>query len=169
MPSELDEVAKYWEQVILINDWQQKRISRIIVDKLFGTISGKIITILGFSFKPNTNDTRESPSINICKNLLEEGCLLSIYDPKVSKNQIETDLIDFEDSWKKYDDIYEAANGSDAIVILTEWQEFNKLNYANLHKVMRFPSWIFDTRNVVNPRFVESFGFNVWKLGDGSY
>ena len=165
----LDKVAKYWEQVILINDWQQKRISSIIVEKLFGTITGKIITILGFSFKPNTNDTRESPSINICKNLLEEGCLLSIYDPKVSNEQIGLDLINYKDSWKKYDDIYEAANGSDAIVILTGWQEFNDLNYATLYKLMRSPSWIFDARNVINPRLVESFGFNVWKLGDGSY
>ncbi len=165
----LHEVAKYWEQVILINDWQQKRISRIIVDKLFGTISGKIITILGFSFKPNTNDTRESPSINICKNLLEEGCLLSIYDPKVSNEQIATDLKYYKDSWKKYEDIYDAAIGSDAIVILTGWEEFNNLNYETLHKVMRSPCWIFDTRNFINPKFVESFGFNVWKLGDGSY
>ena len=78
-------------------------------------------------------------------------------------------MLNYEDSWKKYDDIYEAAKGSDAIVILTGWQEFNDLDYATLHKVMRSPSWIFDTRNVINPRVVESFGFNVWKLGDGSY
>ena len=78
----LNEVAKYWEQVININSWQQERISRIIVDKLFGTISDKNLTIFGFAFKPNTNDTRESPSIKICKNLLEEGCTLSIYIQK---------------------------------------------------------------------------------------
>ena len=84
----LDEVASYWEQVILINKWQQKRISKIIVEKLFGNLSEKKISILGFAFKSNTNDTRESPAISICKDLLEEGCFLSIYDPKVKKEQI---------------------------------------------------------------------------------
>ena len=88
----LDEVASYWEQVILINKWQQKRISKIIVEKLFGNLSEKKISILGFAFKSNTNDTRESPAISICKDLLEEGCFLSIYDPKVKKEQIDREL-----------------------------------------------------------------------------
>ena len=165
----LNEVAKYWEQVININSWQQERISRIIVDKLFGTISDKNLTIFGFAFKPNTNDTRESPSIKICKNLLEEGCTLSIYDPKVLNEQIEKDLDNFKDSWKKFDDLYEAASGSDAIIILTGWDEFFDLDYAKLYSVMRFPCWIFDTRNIINIKLAESFGFNIWKLGDGSF
>ena len=165
----LNEVAKYWEQVIKINSWQQERISRIIVDKLFGTISGKTLTILGFAFKPNTNDTRESPAISICQSLLEEGCTLSIYDPKVINEQIETDLEEFKDSWKKFDDVYEAARGSDAIIILTGWDEFFDLDYAKLYSGMRFPCWIFDTRNIINAKLAESFGFNIWKLGDGSF
>ena len=75
----------------MINKWQQKRISKIIVEKLFGNLSEKKISILGFAFKANTNDTRESPAISICKDLLEEGCFLSIYDPKV-KEQIDREL-----------------------------------------------------------------------------
>ena len=164
----LNEVAKYWEQVIEINSWQQNRISRIIVDKLFGTISGKKLTILGFSFKPNTNDTRESPSINICQSLLEEGSSLNIYDPKVANEQMESDLKKYKNLWKKFDDLYEAARGCDAIIILTGWKEFNNLDYSKLFKVMRSPCWIFDTRNIVNVKIAESFGFNIWKLGDGS-
>lgn len=178
----LNEVAKYWEQVILINDWQQQRISRIIVEKLFGTISGKKIAIFGFSFKPNTNDTRESPAIKICKNLLEEGCFLSIYDPKVSKEQIDKDLTDGEkdsylykeltskDSikWSLFDNVYDTASGADAIIILTDWCEFYELNYQKIYKLMRSPCWIFDTRNVIDCVYVKSFGFKVWKLGDGS-
>ena len=152
-----------------INDWQQKRISRIIVDKLFGTISEKIITIYGFSFKPNTNDTRESPAISICKSLLEEGSFLSIYDPKVSNEQIHNDLTNYNENWKKFDDMYEAAEGSDAIIILTEWDQFYQLDFAKLFKVMRSPCWIFDTRNIINTKIVKSFGFNVWKIGDGSF
>ena len=83
----LDEVSEYWQKVVDINDWQVDRISKIIVEKLFGTISEKKIAILGFAFKANTNDTRESPAIKICKNLIEEGGLLKIYDPRVSKNK----------------------------------------------------------------------------------
>ena len=87
----LNEVGSYWQKVIEINVWQQKRISSLIVEKLFGTLSGKKISVLGFSFKANTNDTRESPSIKICKELLEEGANIAIYDPRVSKKQIASD------------------------------------------------------------------------------
>ena len=79
----LEEVANYWQGVIDINNWQKSRISRLIVNYLFGNVSEKKIAILGFAFKANTNDTRESPSIDICNHLLEEGAYLSIYDPKV--------------------------------------------------------------------------------------
>ena len=88
----LSEVADYWEKVININNWQQKRLTRIIVEKLFGTISEKKLAILGFAFKANTNDIRESPAIRICKDLLEEGCYLNIFDPKVNEIQIKEEL-----------------------------------------------------------------------------
>ena len=87
----LPEVANFWESVVTLNNWHQHRISRLVVEKLFGTLAEKIC-ILGFSFKANTNDTRESAAIRICKDLLEEGANLSINDPKVSPKQIETDL-----------------------------------------------------------------------------
>ena len=165
----LKEVAAYWEQIININSWQQKRITRIIVEKLFGTISEKKIAVLGFAFKPNTNDTRESPSINICKDLLEEGCYLSIYDPKVKSNQIKKDLEDNQNlsSLNIANTVYEAVKGSDAIVLATHWEEFFKLDFQELFQIMRTPAWIFDTRNIINPHEAESFGFNVWKLGNG--
>ena len=165
----LNEVASYWEQVILINSWQQKRITRIIVEKLFGTISEKKIGVLGFAFKPNTNDTRESPSINVCKDLLEEGCFLSIYDPKVKANQIKIELENLTDneSLNVVNSVYEAAKDSDAIVILTDWNEFFNIDFKKLSKCMRAPSWIFDTRNVVDPKIAKTFGFKVWKLGNG--
>ena len=87
----LPEVANFWEAVVDLNIWHQSRISELIVKKLFGSVSGKKIVILGFAFKANTNDTRESPAIQICKSLLEEGANLRIHDPKVSKKQIATD------------------------------------------------------------------------------
>ena len=88
----LPEVASFWESVVKLNNWQQHRISKLIVRKLFGTLSNKKIVILGFAFKANTNDTRESPAINVCKDLLEEGASLVIHDPKVSSDQINIDL-----------------------------------------------------------------------------
>ena len=88
----LDQVADFWEGVVKLNNWHQHRISSLIVKKLFGTVTGKKICILGFAFKANTNDTRESAAINICKDLLQEGALLFIHDPKVDKKQISKDL-----------------------------------------------------------------------------
>ena len=88
----LNEVAKFWESVVELNNWHQHRISKLIVKKLFGTVTGKKIHILGFAFKANTNDTRESSAIAICKDLLEEGAILSIHDPKVEAGQINNDL-----------------------------------------------------------------------------
>tara|TARA_Y100001970_G_scaffold294355_1_gene451371 strand:- start:5420 stop:6856 length:1437 start_codon:yes stop_codon:yes gene_type:complete len=175
----LKEVASYWEKVIAINGWQQNRITTIIVDKLFGTISGKKICVLGFSFKANTNDTRESPAINICNDLLEEGCSLFIYDPKVDKKQISIDLAKYKNietsselkdsCWCISNSAYEAADNSDALVILTDWDEFFNLDLQRLFEIMRKPCWIFDTRSVINPIKAKSYGFNVWKLGDGSF
>jgi len=174
----LYDVASYWESVISINNWQQKRIVRTIVEKMFGTLSSKKIAILGFSFKANTNDTRESPAINICKDLLEEGCFLSIYDPKVKEEQINIDLGIENTSknstktnfgkWNFCKSILSSVTGADAILILSDWAEFYEMNYGDLIREMRLPSWIFDTRNTVNKEIAKNFGFKVWKLGDGS-
>ena len=88
----LHEVAAYWQQVVALNTWQQHRISRLVVNRLFGTVTGKRIAVLGFAFKADTNDTRETPAIRICRDLLEEGAQLAIFDPKVSPEQIAADL-----------------------------------------------------------------------------
>ena len=173
----LKEVATYWEQVIRINDWQQNRISKIIVDKLFGNLSDKKIAILGFAFKSNTNDTRESPAISICKDLLEEGCYLTIYDPKVNSGQIKKELNNLKKnqydveyhSWNKSEDLYKTFLDVDAIIILTDWIEFSNLDLKKIFSIMKYPAWIFDTRNCINPKTAENIGFNMWKLGNGFY
>ncbi len=171
----LHQVAEYWEKVIEINSWQQKRISNLVVQKLFGTIDCKKIGILGFSFKANTNDTRESPSIQICKDLMNEGAHLSIYDPKVNQEQIVLDLEDYpnKDSTCElekgsYDicfSIDDASKNSDALIILTEWEEFKYINWGNISSIMRKPSWVFDTRNILNMDESKSFDINFWSLG----
>ena len=180
----LNEVANFWESVVKMNSWHQKRISEIVVKKLFGTVANKKLVILGFSFKANTNDTRESAAITICKNLLNEGANLFIYDPKVTKSQIEKDLyIDHEKSsddeksslnektgsWEYREGIYnlEIFKNAYAIIILTEWEEFRKLNWTEIAKIMVPPAWVFDSRSIVNTEKVKESGLNFWRLGDG--
>ena len=168
----LEEVANYWQSVIEINNWQKSRISRIIVNYLFGNVSGKKISILGFAFKANTNDTRESPCIDICKDLLEEGAHLLIYDPKVENYKIEKDLGDKDidhGNWKICSSIKESALESDAIVILTEWKEFYDLDWDELFRLMRKPSWIFDTRKCINHQKAKKAGFNIWEIGNSTF
>tara|TARA_B100000242_G_scaffold127102_1_gene89654 strand:+ start:2778 stop:4163 length:1386 start_codon:yes stop_codon:yes gene_type:complete len=166
----LNEVAEYWEKVLSINEWQKKRISKIILEKMFGTLSNKKIAILGFAFKSNTNDTRESPSISICKDLIQEGCKINIYDPEVNKKNIEEALAfvneDLEESsWDFSNSVYEAATNADAILILTEWSEFKNLNWYEISKIMRKPSWLFDTRSISNIKNAQSYGINIWEVG----
>ncbi len=167
----LPEVAKYWNQVVLINTWQQDRIYKIVLEKLFGTVNGKNIAILGFSFKANTNDTRESPAISISSALLEEGAILSIYDPKVSFERIEEDLEKFssinQGICKISNSIPDALKNVDAVLILTAWDEFFGLDWNYLASLMRSPAWVFDTRSVVNRQEIENSGVNLWKLGEG--
>ena len=169
----LDSIANYWEQVLIINQWQKKRISNLVVEKLFGTVTGKKVLLLGFAFKANTNDTRESPAIEISKNLIENGAQLSINDPKVSNKQIEQELSikEFEENqlshgrWNFEKDIYKSAKNADAIIIITEWQEYRELNWQKLSSVMRKPAWIFDTRNIVPKENLIEHGINFWQVG----
>ncbi len=166
----LDAVANYWQGVVDINNWQKSRISKLIVDYLFGNVAGKKITILGFAFKSNTNDTRQSPSIQICKDLLLEGAEISIYDPKVEEEKMENDLkfvsCEVEAEWQRKDSIEEASKDSDAIVVLTDWAEFNSINWEFIYTIMRKPSWVFDTRSCINYEKAKKAGFNVWMLGN---
>ena len=140
----LDEVADYWEHVVKINLWQQKRISLLLIRNLFGTLTNKKIGIFGFSFKANTNDIRESPSINISKILLQEGVKINFYDPKVEEEKI---LLEFNENTNK-DNItvsktaLEAAKGADAILVLTEWTEFKELDWRRIYEFMRKPAWV---------------------------
>ena len=171
----LHEEAAYWQKVIDINKWQQDRITSLILHTLYGTITNKKISILGFSFKANTNDTRESPAINICKNLIQEGGNLAVYDPKVNQVKIEDDLNlkenEFLDkdsnngSWHFSKTILDSVENSDAIVVLTEWDEFKDLNWNDIYKKMRKPAWLFDTRSITNLDKAKKAGMRTWRVG----
>ncbi len=173
----LNEASNYWKEVIKINNYQKNRISKVVADKLFGTLTQKKIAILGFSFKSNTNDTRQSASIKICKNLLEEGAYLAIHDPKVSKLQIAIDLeceeisnhsnCDYINKWQFFEKIEDAVYSADAIIILCDWDCYKNLDWKEISNMMRAPSWLLDTRNVVSKKLLKDTNLNVWKLGLG--
>ena len=163
----LYEVANYWEQIVKINLWQQNRISSIVIKNLFGTLSNKKLALFGFSFKANTNDTRESPSINISKDFLKEGAELSFYDPQVKKTQILKEFDEIERGQiKVYKSALKASEGADAIIVLTEWEEFKDLDWQIIYKKMRKPSWVFDSRICLNRKYLQDIGFRVWTLGN---
>ncbi len=172
----LNDVANYWEQVMFINNWQKHRISSLIIQKLFGTVSNKKILILGFSFKPDTNDTRESPAIEISKDLIENGAELLINDPVVSKMQIELELGLKEfvinnsniGKWQFIDNIDKAAENADAIVLVTEWEEYKNLNWRKLSGLLRRPSWIFDARGIIPIPLLKELNSYYWQIGSSS-
>ena len=173
----LPEVADYWESVVALNTWQQHRIARLVVQKLFGTVTGKRLAILGFAFKADTNDTREAPAIRICCDLLEEGAQLAIHDPKVSADQIAQDLqqesisnsesSSGRGSWAEACSVEDAVMGADAVLVLTEWQDYCELNWTYLASLMRKPAWVFDARAVTDPVQIKFAGLNLWRVGDG--
>ena len=172
----LDCVANYWEQVLVVNSWQKNRISNLVVQKLFGTVTSKKILLLGFAFKADTNDTRESPAIEISKNLLENGAHLSISDPKVTNKQIENELSlkELEEDpssngkWNFDKDIYKAARNADAIIIVTEWKEYENLNWKEISSLMRKPAWVFDTRKILSKKDLKKLGINYWQVGSSN-
>ena len=146
-----------------------------MVTKLFGTVTGKRLAVLGFAFKANTNDTRESPAIRICRDLLEEGAQLAIVDPKVPAAQIAKDLgqapsaqaSDGGGGWQLASSAVEAATGSDAVLLLTEWAEFGDLDWEGIASVMRKPAWLFDSRATADASAARSAGLKVWRVGEG--
>lgn len=166
----LGEVATYWEQVVSMNDYQKRRFSRRIVETLFNTVSGKRVAVLGFAFKKDTNDTRESASIYVCRDLLQEQAHLAIYDPKVPAEQIHADLQPAEDSGGEIEicsDPYAAVKGAHAVAVLTEWDEFRDLDYERIYDSMLKPAVVFDGRNILDLEHLREIGFKAEGIGKG--
>ena len=165
----LPEVADYWQGVITMNDYQKHRFARRVVSTLFNTVSDKKIAVLGFAFKKDTNDTRESAAIYICRDLIEEQANLAIYDPKVSESQIRQDLKLTED--KPYvticADAYEATKDAHAVLILTEWDEFKALDFKKIYDEMQLPAFLFDGRNLLDLDQLAAIGFEARGIGQG--
>ncbi|KAJ6626571.1 UDP-glucose 6-dehydrogenase [Pseudolycoriella hygida] len=170
----LPEVAAYWQQVIDMNEYQKTRFSQKIIECLFNTVSDKRIAIFGFAFKKNTGDTRETPAITVCKILLEEGAKLEIYDPKVEAEQIFSDLTSasvtenpefVRQAVKVQSDPYTAVERAHAIVVCTEWDEFQSLDYNKIYGSMMKPAYIFDGRKILDHDALQKIGFHVQTIG----
>jgi UDPglucose 6-dehydrogenase len=163
----LPEVAAYWNGVIEMNDYQKHRFCRHIISSMFNTVSDKKIAVLGFAFKKDTNDTRESAAIYICKDLLEEQAEVAIYDPKVEVEQIQRDLgIDSDNKQVRFcTDAYEATKDAHAVLILTEWDAFKALDYQRIFEQMQQPAFLFDGRNIVDLEAMRAIGFEASGIG----
>lgn len=169
----LNEVADYWEQVIIMNDHQKRRFAKNIISTLYNTVSGKKIAFLGWAFKKDTNDTRESAAIYVADDLLSEQAHISIYDPKVEEAQILSDLnyleTRSENENKKgivvENNPYAACKDAHAIAVLTEWDEFKEYNWKQIYDSMLKPAFVFDGRNLLDKKELEEIGFVYQSIG----
>ena len=169
----LHEVADYWEQVIIMNDHQKRRFSKKIVSTLYNTVSGKKIAFLGWAFKKDTNDTRESAAIYVADDLLNEQAQLAVYDPKVSEDQILADLNYLETRSEasnknlisSFESPYDACQKAHAIAILTEWDEFKTYDWQKIYDDMQKPAFVFDGRNLLDGDKLRKIGFVYQTIG----
>ncbi|KAI0050305.1 UDP-glucose dehydrogenase [Auriscalpium vulgare] len=172
----LPEVAAYWRQVVTMNEYQKRRFSKTVVDTLFNTITGKNITVLGFAFKADTGDTRESAAITLIRDFLSERARVTIYDPQVDEAQIWLDLQEalpdtpLENIKKQViiaPSALAAASNTDAVVIATEWKEFVEIDWAAVYGTMNKPAFIFDGRAILDADELRKIGFTVKTIGRG--
>ncbi len=167
----LNEVAAYWESVVKMNDWQKHRFASQIVRALYNTVADKRIAILGFAFKKDTNDTRETAAISICRDLLDERAHVCVYDPRVPAELVNTDVLGKGQTNPQLTtaaDPYEAAKGAHVVAVVTEWDEFKKLDFQRLFDSMAKPACIFDGRNILDLNKLRAIGFRAHGIGKAS-
>ncbi len=183
----LPKVADYWLQVVKMNDYQKHRFAKNIIDTLFNTVSGKKIAFLGWAFKKDTNDTRETAAMYVADELLQDRAEIHVYDPKVTEEQVYADLEYLQThrlgvyveqgeimSMEKIKQLvkvhktsYEALEKAHAVAILTEWDEFKTYDWKKIYDKMLKPAFVFDGRNIINREQLEDVGFEVYSVGKG--
>jgi len=169
----LHKVADYWEQVIIMNDHQKRRFSKNIVQTLYNTVAGKKIAFLGWAFKKDTNDTRESAAIYIGDDLINEQASIAVFDPQVSYEQVLADLDYLETRsaaknskyTESFENPYDACSNAHAVAILTEWDQFKEYDWKKIYDSMLKPAFIFDGRNLLNAEEMEAIGFVYQSIG----
>ncbi len=180
----LPEVAKYWEQVIIMNDYQKHRFAQNVITTLFNTVAGKKIAMLGWAFKKDTNDSRESAAIYVSDELLQDQAEIHVYDPRVSPERMVDDLL-FLQSIKEgngshilseedimqrlvvHGDPYAALKNAHAAMIITEWDEFRDYDWKRIHEEMLKPAFLFDGRNLLDGDRMREIGFQLYQIGKG--
>jgi UDPglucose 6-dehydrogenase len=169
----LNKVANYWEQVIVMNDHQKKRFSNNIVQTLYNTIADKKIAFLGWAFKKDTNDTRESAAIYVANDLINEHANIAVFDPKVSRKKILADLDYLETRTSEnnasriesFENPYDTCKNAHAIAILTEWDEFKNYDWQKIYDSMQKPAFVFDGRNILDSVALRKIGFVYQAIG----
>ncbi|MDO5971113.1 nucleotide sugar dehydrogenase [Flavivirga aquimarina] len=169
----LNQVADYWEQVVIMNNHQKRRFSDRLIKTLYNTVSGKKIGMLGWAFKKDTNDTRESAAIYVADHLLNEQAMISVYDPKVSCSKIQSDLnylgtrteAENYEGLTSVDSPYKALNEAHAVAIMTEWDEFKTYDWEKIYSQMKKPAFIFDGRNLLDKSKMSQIGFEYYSIG----
>ena len=166
--SRLPQVAKYWQAVINMNEWQKRRFATKVVSAMFNTVSGKKLALLGFAYKKNTSDTRNSAAIDVCRALLTERAQIAVHDPRVAKEAIAVALSDADGAERLLAveaDPYVAIDGSHALLVMTEWDEFKRLDYKRAFSMMQKPAFVFDGRNLLDHAALREIGFIVHGIG----
>lgn len=163
----LSQVAEYWNQVLVMNDYQKSRFVYRVVSSMFNTLVDKKIAVFGFSFKKDTGDTRATPAIDICHGLMNDGAQLAIYDPKVTQKQIWMELFpeQVESGVEVVNNPLEGCRNADAICLLTDWDEFREFDFQAAFELMRKPAYVFDGRNVLDLEKLKTIGFVVYGIG----
>ena len=175
----LNDVADYWESVVKINNYQTLRVADKVLESLEPNDNNSSITVLGWSFKKDTNDSRESASIYLTERLLSKNINVNIYDPMVESSRIKNDLenILIQNSFneseiknilkrvKIFDDLYNSIINVSGIVVCTEWDEFNQANWSKIFDKMKSPKWVFDGRNILNVSKLNKIGFKTYSIG----
>ena len=175
----LNDVADYWEPVVKINNYQTLRVADKVLESLEPNDNNSSITVLGWSFKKDTNDSRESASIYLTERLLSKNININIYDPMVESSRIKNDLenILIQNSFneseiknilkrvKIFDDLYNSIINVSGIVVCTEWDEFNQANWSKIFDKMKSPKLVFDGRNILNVSKLNKIGFKTYSIG----
>ena len=159
----LHTAAEYWMGVIKMNDHQQERIVSRLFKEMFNTLANKKIALLGFAFKADTGDTRETPAGTVARLLADEHVRITITDPKALDNA-KKDLADLEGVSYELDE-YKAVEGADAIVVMTDWRHYPTLDWQKIFDSMRKPALVFDTRNCLDGAKLKEIGFKVLNIG----
>jgi UDPglucose 6-dehydrogenase len=154
---ELGATARIVETVVSVNEARKSRMAEKIVEA-FGGVSGKTIAILGLTFKPNTDDMRDAPSLVIIPALQKAGAKVRAYDPEGAKEARK--LLDVE----LCEDAYEPLKDADGVVILTEWNEFRALDLPRMKSLLKQPLMV-DLRNIYRPGIMAEAGFNYVSVG----